>query len=174
MLRLGLVLERPHVVEAVGELDKNDPDVVGHGQQHLAEVLGLTLLFGLEVNLSDLGDAVDQVCHLDAEHPLQFLPGGEGILDGVMEQPGHHRWHVELQVSQYARHLHGVNEIGLSRETRLSLVDLGAVDIGLADQVQVGHRIVGDDLIEDIVEPYHGEKDKKRAEAWCFCPGEIL
>ena len=38
------VLERPHVVQAVGQLHENDADVVDHRQQHLAEVLGLALL----------------------------------------------------------------------------------------------------------------------------------
>ncbi len=42
---LGLeVLERAHVVQAVGELDEHDAHVVHHRQQHLADVLGLLLL----------------------------------------------------------------------------------------------------------------------------------
>jgi hypothetical protein len=38
------VMQRPHVVEPIGELDEDDPDVVHHREQHLAEALGLTLL----------------------------------------------------------------------------------------------------------------------------------
>ena len=45
---LGQVLQRAHVVQAVGELDQDDADVVDHGQEHLAEVLGLALLGGGE------------------------------------------------------------------------------------------------------------------------------
>ena len=42
LLRFGRhVLERPHVVEAVAELDEQDADVVRHGDDHLAEVLRL-------------------------------------------------------------------------------------------------------------------------------------
>ena len=37
-------VQRPHVVESVGELDEHDPDVLGHRQEHLADVLGLLLL----------------------------------------------------------------------------------------------------------------------------------
>ena len=30
------VLERPHVVQTIGELDENNPDVIDHRQDHLA------------------------------------------------------------------------------------------------------------------------------------------
>ena len=33
-----------HVVQTVRELDDDDPDVSGHGNQHLAQVLGLLVL----------------------------------------------------------------------------------------------------------------------------------
>ena len=41
---LGQVVQRPHVVQPVGELDEDDADVVHHRQEHLAEALGLPLL----------------------------------------------------------------------------------------------------------------------------------
>ena len=34
------ILERPHVVQAIGQLDEHHADVLGHGQEHLAHVLG--------------------------------------------------------------------------------------------------------------------------------------
>ena len=36
--------EGAHVVQAVGELDEDDADVLGHRQEHLPDVLGLLLL----------------------------------------------------------------------------------------------------------------------------------
>ena len=38
--------QRAHVVEPVGELDDDHPHVLGHGQEHLPDVLGLLLLHG--------------------------------------------------------------------------------------------------------------------------------
>ena len=35
----GQVVQRPHVVEPVGQLHQDDPDVIHHRQQHLPEVL---------------------------------------------------------------------------------------------------------------------------------------
>ena len=37
--------EGAHVVEPVGEFDEHDPDVVDHGQEHLAQVLRLLRFF---------------------------------------------------------------------------------------------------------------------------------
>ena len=37
-------IERAHIVKPVGEFDQNDPDILGHGQQHLAEILRLRML----------------------------------------------------------------------------------------------------------------------------------
>ena len=61
---LGQVLQRAHVVQAVGELHQDHPDVVDHRQQHLAVGLGLALLAGGERDLRDLGDAFDDVEHV--------------------------------------------------------------------------------------------------------------
>ena len=37
-------IKRAHIVQPVGEFDQNDPDVLGHRQQHLAEILRLCML----------------------------------------------------------------------------------------------------------------------------------
>ncbi len=66
-------VERAHVVQPVGELDDDDADVLGHGQEHLAHVLGLLLLHGLGLpNLAELRDAVDQARDVAAEALLDL------------------------------------------------------------------------------------------------------
>jgi len=40
----GQCPERPHVVQAVGQLDDHHADVIHHGEEHLAQVLGLLLV----------------------------------------------------------------------------------------------------------------------------------
>ena len=60
--RLGRhVLQGLHVVQPVGELDEDHPDVLGRGQDHLAEGLGLGLVAAHVLVAADLGDAVDQL-----------------------------------------------------------------------------------------------------------------
>ena len=73
-LLLGEELQRAHVVQPVGELDQDHPQVGDHRQEHLAERLGL-LLFLRDVGVAgDLGDAVDQLGDLVAEHAPAASP----------------------------------------------------------------------------------------------------
>ena len=55
------------IVQPVGQLDDDDPDVLGHGHQHFPQVLRLLLLPGGVGDLAQLGDAVHQQGHLLAE-----------------------------------------------------------------------------------------------------------
>ena len=58
---------RLQVVHAVGELDQHDAQVARHRHQHLAEVFGLRFLVRLELDLVELGEAIDQLGHMFAE-----------------------------------------------------------------------------------------------------------
>jgi hypothetical protein len=96
LLRVGLhVVERAHVVEAVGELHQQDADVLRHVQEHLAKALGLTVLLRAEVELRELRDPVDEEGHLVAELSGHVFEGGLGVLDGVVEERGDDRRRVE-------------------------------------------------------------------------------
>ena len=52
-----------HVVGTVGQLDEDDPHIAGHGQQHLAKRLGLVFFAGVEFELVQFGQAIDQLGH---------------------------------------------------------------------------------------------------------------
>ena len=67
LLLAAEVLDRAHVVEPVGELDQDDPDVLGHRDDHLPVVLGLGVLAALELDPRQLRDALDEVRDLVAE-----------------------------------------------------------------------------------------------------------
>ena len=69
---LGIEPKRAHVVQPVGELDQDHPDVPGHRHQHLAVVLGLAVVAALEGDAAQLGDAVDQPGDLLAELSLDL------------------------------------------------------------------------------------------------------
>ena len=79
-------LDGAHVVDAIGELDEDHPEVARHRQQHLAEVLGLRGLAAVEVQAGELGDSLDQSRHLAAEVLLDLLQGDGRVLDHVVEQ----------------------------------------------------------------------------------------
>ena len=87
LLLLGRqAVQRAHVVEPVGELDQDDPDVLGHRQEHLADVLGLLLLVAVGAELGQLGDAVDELGDLGAEPLLDVGQAVLGVLGDVVEE----------------------------------------------------------------------------------------
>ena len=78
-----------HVVQAVGQLDQDDPDIAGHRQQHLAKTLGLLLFLALELDAVQLGQAIDQIGHLRAEAFDECLFGGTGVFHHIVQQRRH-------------------------------------------------------------------------------------
>ncbi len=87
-----------HVVQPVGELDNQHPRVLGHRDDHLADGLGLRRL--AELDLVQLGDAVDQQRDLLAEVAAQGVQAVLGVLDGVVQQPGHQGRRVHAQLGE--------------------------------------------------------------------------
>ena len=91
-------VERPHVVEPVGELDEDDPDVLRHRQEHLPDVLGLLLLVAVGAELRQLRDAVDEVGDLGAEPLLEVLEAVLRVLGDVVQERGLDRDRVDAEL----------------------------------------------------------------------------
>jgi hypothetical protein len=87
--------DRPHVVQAVGELDQDDADIRGHRDHHLAVVLGLGLIARLEGQAGQLGDTVDEFGDLLAELLANLLQRRSGVLNGVVQERGAQRFGVQ-------------------------------------------------------------------------------
>ena len=74
-----------HVVQPVREFDQKHPHVLRDGEQQLAEIFALARLLGDEIQLVDLCQAFDQTADLLAEKLIDFLAGGAGVLNGVVQ-----------------------------------------------------------------------------------------
>ena len=72
-------------MQAVGQLDHDHAQVARHRQQHLAEALRRRFLAVAELQLVQLGNALDQVGHGLAELAGQLLAGERGVFDGVVQ-----------------------------------------------------------------------------------------
>ena len=143
---LRQVVQRPHVVQPVGELDQDDADVIHHRQQHLAEVLGLALLARRERNRADLGDALDDVGDLGAEELGDALGRRQRVLDDVVQQAGGDGHDVELHVREEVGDFERVNEIRLAGMAHLSLVLEGGEDVRPPQELEVRLGAVGSSL----------------------------
>ena len=125
--------QRAHVVQAVGQLDQDDADVARHGQQHLAEVFRLRLGLGLELDLRQLADPVDQFGDVFAELGRDVLLGRGRVLDDVVQDGRDNGFRIELQLGEDARHRNRVIDIGLAGQAVLTLVRLGTEQVGAVD-----------------------------------------
>ena len=151
----GQMVERPHVVEAVGQLHQDDADVVDHREQHLAEVLGLTLFAGRKADRADLGHALDDVGHLGTEELADALDGRQRVFDDVVQQAGGDGHDVELHVGEKVCNCQRMNEIRLSGVADLPLVLERREDVRAAEQLDVGVGAIRPDFLQKILEANH-------------------
>jgi hypothetical protein len=160
--RLGLlrreVVERPHVVQAVGQLDHEHAQVARHRDEHLAEVLGLALLARGEGELADLGHAVHELRDLAAELALEVRLGGLRVLEHVVEEPRRDRRDVHLEVDEEARDLERVRQVGLARGALLPLVRLSRERVRALQHVEVRPRLVLRNLLDQCLQLGHDAK----------------
>jgi hypothetical protein len=105
-------VERAHVVQAVGQLDEEDAQVLAHRQQELAQVFRRAFAFRHRLDLGKLGHPVDQPGDIGAEQALDLLDSGQRVFHGVVEKRGHDGFLIELQLGHQARHFDRVREVG--------------------------------------------------------------
>ena len=136
-------LERAHVVQAVGQLDEHDADVLGHGQEHLAHVLGpqvlavqrrrrarLVALDVEELHLVELGDAVDQPRDLAAEAAVELGHRHAAVLGDVVQQRGDDRRGVQMDAGQRLGDRQRMVDVRLARLANLWRMRLGGECVG--------------------------------------------
>ena len=150
---LGLlpdVAQRAHVVEPVGELDDQHPDVARHRDDHLADGLGLRGVAVLD--LVELGDAVDEQRDLVAEVVAQLVEGVRRVLDRVVEQRRDQRRLGHADVGEDRGDRERVGDVGVAALAHLGAVQLLGGDVGALEQRQVGLGVVGPDGAEQRLE----------------------
>ena len=155
-LVLGLdEVQRPHVVQPVGELDQQHANVVRHGEQELAQILGLALAVGLRLDLRQLGDAIDQPADACAEQAVDLFLRRHRILDGIVQDAGGDGLVIQLEVGQDARHLDRMAEIRIARRPQLRPVRPHRKHIGAVQQVLVRIGIIGLYALDEFILTQH-------------------
>ena len=129
--------DRPHVVQAVGELDQDDPDVAGHRDHHLPVVLRLAVVAALEGDAGQLRDAVDELGDLLAELLAHLVERRARVLDRVVQQRGAQRGRVEPHAGADLRHADRVDDEVLAARPALVGVALAGEDEGALDELAV-------------------------------------
>jgi hypothetical protein len=151
-LTLGVITESPHVVEAVGELDDEDPDVLRHRDHHLADGLGLGRFAVLD--LVELGQAVDEHRDLVAEVGAQLLQRVGGVLDGVVQEGGTQRRRRHAELGEDRRDRDRMRDVRIAAQPGLPTMPLLCRLVGLLDHGEVGLGVGHPD------DPEHGFEDR--------------
>ena len=136
-LPLGLLpLHGAHVVQPVRQLDQHHPDILAHGQDHLAQGFSLGLLLVGEVQLVQLRHAVHQLGDLIAELLADHIQGNAlAVLHRVVQEPCRNGGRVDHQLRQDAGHKAGMNKIGLPALALLPGMGLLSKFVGLLHQL---------------------------------------
>ncbi|GHG65432.1 hypothetical protein GCM10018980_57150 [Streptomyces capoamus] len=139
LLLLLLALEvahGAHVVQAVRELDDQDARVLGHRHDHLAHGLGLRGL--AELDLVQLGDAVDEEGHGVAEVAAELVQAVLGVLDGVVQQPRHQCGRIHAQLGEDGGDGERVRDVRVAALALLAAVPALGDLVGALDLAQRG------------------------------------
>ena len=70
---------------AVGEFDQDDANIARHSQQHFSKRLGLIFFAGVEFELVEFGQTIDQFSHLDAKALDQIDFGDTAVFHRVVQ-----------------------------------------------------------------------------------------
>ena len=137
-------MQGAHVVQSVGQLDQQHPDVARERQQQFAEVLRLLKLAARIFEAGELGNAFDQLTHGGAEAFADIPVGRVGVLDHVMQQSGGNSGRIKTLFSEVSRHAHRVGEVGVTRRPGLGgVLELGVI-VGSGDHrgIEFGMRVL--------------------------------
>ena len=108
-------------MEPVGQLHQDHAKILHHGEQHLADALGLPLLAVRHVELAQLGDAVDAARDLVAKLVADLIDGRGGVFHHVVEQAGFQAHHIHAHVGKLAGDQQGMHHVRLAGATLLVL-----------------------------------------------------
>ena len=155
-----LVLHGAHVVRAVGQFDENDADVLGHGHEHLAQVLHLLFFLAGVLHARQLGDALDQIRDRGGELFGDLGIRGGGVLDAVVHEGGLDGLTVQPQL--LCNDLRDGERVRDKRRAVLSeltvVVRVGIAE-GLVDLGKVCARVVLVDRLDKVV--VHTEHERR-------------
>ena len=121
-----------HVMQPISQFHDDHADIIAHGHQHLAKVMGLGFRMGIEFNLRQFTDAVYQFRDALAEPAHDFFFIGFGILDDIMQDSCSQGLVIHVHVAKNTGYFQGVADIRLAAFAMLTLVRGSAELIGAA------------------------------------------
>ena len=151
------MLERPHIVQAVSQLDEDHTDVVHHRQHHLAEILGLLLFARVEINLAYLGNALDNVRYLLTKFFADIDHSHGRVFHRIMQQTGGDGHWVHFHLRQNQCNFEGMYQVGFAGRSALAGMMLLGKLVCFAHQFQIFGGPVGLHSTQQLTKLGHRE-----------------
>ena len=142
-------------MQAVGEFHQDDANVIHHGQDHFAEILGLLFFRAQKLDPADLGDALDDARHFRAKILLHQLGGGVRVLDHVVQHACRQADGVHFHAGEDVHHFQRMGNEGLAGKALLVGMLGGREFVSAPEQGEVLTRPVGLHLPENVFELNH-------------------
>ena len=144
LLGRGLVLHGAHIVQPVGNFDKDDPDVLAHSQQHLAQIFHLLLCLGDVLHPRQLAYALHQIGNRGRKGLGHLLMGYGGVFNRVVQQSSCDGLRVQMQLLRHnLRHRQRVGNKGGAILPVLPPVGLLSKGKGPVNQVKICAGVIG-------------------------------
>ena len=145
-------LDGPHVVQPVGELHEDHAQIAHHREQHLAERLRLRFLAALELDLVELGDAVDELGDRRAEACCELFFGDRRVFYDVMQDRCDDGVGIDAQLREDVGGGDRMGDVGLASLAFLATVRLGTELRRLADALDLVGGQVGAGGAQEVLE----------------------
>ena len=155
-LLLGPGVAGAHIVQSVAQFYNHDADILAHGQQHLAQVLGLAILHIRELDLGQLGDAVNEQRDLGAELLLDLGHRDRRVLGHIVHESRGNALAVHAQLHQNLRHRKRVTDVRLAAAAALLAVGLFGQRVGAVNHSKIiGTAAVNQTLFQIVIGDGH-------------------
>ena len=149
-------------MQAVGELDEEDTDVLAHRQHELAEILRLARLFRGQPEPRKLGYPIDQARDLGLKPALDLRELDRRVLDHVVQECGDDARRVEPGSREQVGDRERMGDVGIAVVAPLRPVSLYRQHVGGVDQGGVRLGVEGEHLLGQL-ELANDERPRRRS-----------
>ena len=97
LLVFSKVFQGPHIVQTVRQFDQDNTDVLRHGHEHLAVVFSQLLFVRLVLDLTELGNSIDNHAHIRTKLSFQIVQGRISIFHHIMQETTSYCYSIQLE-----------------------------------------------------------------------------
>ena len=120
----ALVLQGPHVMQPVSQLDQNDADVLGHGNKQFAVIgrLVLRVILAFIRQRADLCYGLDNLSNFRSKQLAQFFFADSSVFDRIVQEAGRYGFRSDMQRCQDIGHIIKVHNIRFPAPAQLAVM----------------------------------------------------